>query len=600
MKRSICFVISILIWLSVLSIALAAPPQQEGGEDYIVQSDDWLSNIAEKFYGDVLAYPAIVEATNKQAVNDASYAVVIDPNTIEVGQKLYIPSAAEASILLGEALAAETPIEQSTTELVIAAPRDMAPGPTDPYYAHPMLRVWESLVSTDEAWVPRPSLATGWEQSADGLSWTFTLRQDVVFSDGSPFNADVVIANVERNQQISPARSPFYTLRVESAYGDLERVEKVDDYTVRFVHNTVEPALPAMMSNFYSAMFAPTSFAEDGTFTDKPIGTGPYQVVELVPDQYVLLEANPNYYGQPPASQRVRVRTIPDPNTRASALRAGEIQAVLDLGAIQPVTAKELVATGEFGESIAPIPITHYIFINGKKEPWSDVRMRQAISLVVDRQAIVDNVFLGYGLPAGSMLSTVVKEWHDDTITLPYDLEQAQSLADEVLGGERVSALLLIPSYQIERYPYKALGEYVQAQLGQIGIDAEIQVFDGATFNEMTAAGDYDMALRIQGLANSEPVFLFERYLACDGDQNQRMSLGYCDDEVEELLATLETEASPQQRGQIYDELQAIGARDLPVVPLFYDESVVVFNNAVTGYEIQTTYWVTLDRASVQ
>ncbi len=602
MNRSKLFFIGMLVLLLVglPAAAIAAPPVQQEGQDYIVQAGESLADIAEEIYGDPLAYLAIVEATNARAIDDDTYTVIIEAEEVEAGQKLYLPSAEEASVLVRKQLTEEPPVEPSTVELVLAAPRDLAPGPTDPYYTHPTLHVWESLIATDAAWVPRPQLARAWEQSEDGLSWTFYLREDVVFSDGAPFDADVVIANVERNRLISPARSPFYTFQADSAYGDLDRVEKVDDYTVRFVHNTVEPALPARMANFYSAMFAPNSFDEAGNFKDFPIGSGPFRLVEHVPDQYLVLEANPNYYGPPPASQTIRVRTIPDPNTRASALRAGEIHGVLDLGAIQPITAKELVATGDFAESAKPIPITHYIFLNGTKEPWNDVRMRQAVSMIVDRQLIVEKIFLGYGIPAGSMLNTVVKEWHDASIELPYDPEQARALADEVLAGERVSALLLIPSYQIERYPYKALGEYVQAQLAQLGVDAEIQILDGATFNETTAAGEYDLALRIQGLANSEPIFLFERYLGCEGDQNQSMSLGYCNEEVDGLLEAVRTASRPLVRAALYNELQTIAAHDLPVIPLFYDKSVIVFDSEVTGYDLETTYWVTLDQAAIR
>lgn len=485
---------------------------------------------------------------------------------------------------------------QPAGELVLAAPRDMAPGETDPYYVHPMLRVWESLVVTDNDWVPQPYLAESWEQAEDGLSWTFKLRRDVVFSDGSPFNADVVIANVERNRKISPRPSPFYAFNAEAAYGDLAGVEELDAYTVRFVHNRVEPSFPAMLANFYSAMFAPASFTEEGDFTGPPIASGPFKVVERVPDQYVLLNANPNYWGEPPGVQRVLVRTIPDPETRAAALRAGEIQGVMDLGAIQPITAQELALTGEFQVSSAVIPITHYIFVNGTKAPWNDRRLRQALSLAVDRNFIVNNIFLGYGVPAGSMLSAVVRQWHDDTITPAYNLEQARMLAQEVLGTERRPALLLIPSYQLERYPYRALGEYVQAQLVHIGIDAEIRILEGGAFNETTAAGAYDLALRIQGLANSEPAFLFANYLACNGDQNRRMSLGYCNPEVEALLEQLQTETNAERRAEMYSTLQAIAARDLPVIPLMYEKGVVVSSTQLAGYEIGTNYWITLDK----
>jgi peptide/nickel transport system substrate-binding protein len=485
-------------------------------------------------------------------------------------------------------------------ELIIAAPRDLAPGRQDPYFTHPTLDVWDALVVTDEDWVPQPGLATSWEVSEDLLTWTFELRDDVVFSDGSRFDADVVVANVERNIQISPASSPFYTFDTDHAYGDFDRVEAVDEFTVAFHHNTPEPSFPAMISNFYSAMYAPASFDEDGHFAEFPIASGPFMVVSHEPDQELVLEANPEYHGDGPASDRVIVRTIPDPNTRVSALRAGEIHGVLDLGAIQPAAARELVEMDEFEESTSPIPITHYIWINAQKEPWSDPRMRQAISMAMDRQQIIDDIFFGYGIPAGSMLSIVSTEWHDSSIELEEDLDAARELVAEVIGDETVEARLLVPSFQLNRYPYQAHAEYAQARLQSIGIEAEIEVLDGAVYNEATAAGEYDLSLSIRGLANSEPYLLMRDYLAEDGGANQRLNIGFQSDEVDQIFADLREEWDPEERQRLYHRLQEIVAEELPFIPLFYEVGIVVHSADVHGYQIQPTYWVSLSEAYIR
>ncbi len=502
-------------------------------------------------------------------------------------------------VMTEEAQPAEPESEAaSAQELIVAAPRDLTPGEKDPYYAHPMLEVWESLISTDDDWVPQPDLAESWELSDDGLTWTFHLRDDVLFSDGSPFNADAVVANVERFIQISPRRSPFYSLDKAIAYGDLDRVEKVDEYTVRFIHNTPDLFFVDKLANFYSAMFAPASFDENGDFKEFPIGSGPFQIVERVPDQYAILEPNPHYHGDQPPSSRVRVRTIPDPNTRASALRAGEIHAVLDLGVLPPPIAQELVQTGEFELSQSVIPITHYLYTNLSKAPWDDVRLRQAVNMVIDRERIAENIWLGYAIPAGSMLSSVVKKWHDPTIELPYDPEAAATLAKEVLGDERVTAKLIFSSSIADRgHPYKLTAEYIQTQLQPLGIDVEIQILEGNAYREAAAAGDYDLAMSTHGLANSEPTHIFRRIAACDGQTNQRMHLEYCNDEVEALLQESTTERDPDRQLEIAYELQAIAAQDLPAIPLFYDVGTVVTAKNVAGYQIKTNYWVTLDTA---
>lgn len=171
----------------------------------------------------------------------------------------------------------------STTEVVLAAPRDLAPGPKDPYYTSSILYVWEPLVALDKNWSPSPCLAESWEMSENGREWTFKLRRDVKFHDGAPFNADAVISNIERYKRISPRSSPFYSFNVKEAFPDLKEVVKVDDYTVRFVHGTPQPALPSTMANFYSAMFSPANFTgngENGDFNGLPQGTGPFKLVE--------------------------------------------------------------------------------------------------------------------------------------------------------------------------------------------------------------------------------------------------------------------------------------------------------------------------------
>lgn len=488
----------------------------------------------------------------------------------------------------------------SDKELILAAPRDLAPGVKDPYFTSSLLQVWESLVTVDEDWMPAPQLAESWRVSDDGLTWTFVLRQDVRFSDGTPFTADVVIANVERNLKSSPKQSPFYSFDATTAYGDFNRVAKVDEYTVQFIHNTPQPTFPAQIATYFSAMFAPSSFDEAGDFKEFPIGSGPFMVVEHVPEQYVVLQANPQYRGAAPRSRQVRIRVIPDGNTRASALRAGEVHGVIDLSAIQPALAQSLIATGEFVQSTALNTIMHYIFVNGVTEPWSDVRLRQAISLAIDRQYIVDTIWQGYGAPAGSIISPIARYWHDPAIQLPYDPEQAVALAKEVLGDQRLSATILVPSFLTTGDPYKPYAEYLQAALKPLGIDAEIQILEYATVREMAAAGDYQLAIRRQGLWSSEPASFFDNYMGCERGQNLDWSLNFCDEEVESMLTELQQTFDLTKRQTAHYRLQAIAAERLPVIPVLYEQGLIVFHRDVEGYRLTNVGTVTLDTAWVK
>ncbi|WP_211661943.1 ABC transporter substrate-binding protein [Neomoorella glycerini] len=430
---------------------------------------------------------------------------------------------------------------------------------------------------------PAPCLAEAWEMSRDGREWTFKLRQGVKFHDGVAFDADAVIANFNRYQKISPRTSPFYSFNIKEAYPGLKQVVKIDTYTVRLTFEKPQPTLPFRMVNFYSAIFSPRNFNDNGDFNSLPMGTGPFKLVEHKKDQYALLEAYENYWGKAAKTKRIRVRVIPEPETRLAALRAEEIMGVMDLGAIQPAQARDLLKDNRFAVSSAPSTITHYIMTNGTKPPFNDVRMRKALSLLVDRDFIVKELYYGYGTPAGSMLSNA-SPFHSD-LKPEYNPEEAKRLARETLGNKKEKVVVIIPTYALDRYPYKAQAELVQSYLKQLGLDAEIRVLDGAAFNEAMKKGDYHIALRIQGLPNGEPDTLFRWFATSKGASNVNYSLGYNNPEVDNLIAKAEQELDIKRRKEIYNRIQEITARELPIIPLFYDVNLIAYNKRLRGYE---------------
>ncbi|MFR5810378.1 MAG: ABC transporter substrate-binding protein, partial [Flavonifractor plautii] len=191
----------------------------------------------------------------------------------------------------------ETPAAvDQTREIVFAASRDQCPGEQDAYYASMSLGVWEPLITKDESGKPAPALATEWEHNEDSTVWTFHLREGVTFSNGTPFNADSVLANFDRMKK-GPFESSFYGMNIDTIYPGLVSYEKTDDYTVVLTLSEGQPLLDYTMVNYGSAIFEPSCFAEDGTFAGFPIGTGPYVVTENVLGQYCVIERNDNYWG---------------------------------------------------------------------------------------------------------------------------------------------------------------------------------------------------------------------------------------------------------------------------------------------------------------
>lgn len=485
-------------------------------------------------------------------------------------------------------------LAQSEPEIVMAAPRDLAPGPQDAYYTSVILYVWEPLIIGGEDGEPKPGLAVDWTPSEDARQWTFSLRPDVTFHDGTPLNADAVLANFERFIAVSPKSSPFYTMNVDTSYPGLSGMEKVDDLTFRLDFDAPLPTLPYAMVNFSSPIYAPASFDENGDFATFPIGTGPFKLVEHEPLVSLLLERFDEYWGEPAAAEHIRVRVIPDPDTRLSALRAEEIMGVMDLGAIPPEQGVDLARDERFELSVSPSTISHYMHPNGRTGIFADPRLRKAASLAIDRNAIV-SLYRDFPTPTANIIN-VTSPFHVD-IPIEHDPEAAVALAEEVLGGERAPVLLIVPSYGVDRYPYRAQAELIQFMLAPLGLDVEVRILDGAAFRDAQAEGEYDLALATQGLPNADPFTMFNNYMSSTGSQNASYSLGYASEEVDALLARASAALDIAERGEIYAELQRIAAEDLPTIPLFNDATVLAYNVEITGYQ-QRLYGTTLPQAA--
>ncbi|MGL5513127.1 MAG: ABC transporter substrate-binding protein, partial [Sporomusa sp.] len=245
-------------------------------------------------------------------------------------------------------------------EIVLAAARDLTPGSKDPYYTSMILMVWEPLVGVGEDGRPAPKLAKEWEHSGDYKTWTFKLAEGVTFHDGTPFNAMAVVKNFERYRVISPRTSTFYLFDINKIYPQLHRVEALDEYTVRLTFGLPFPNLPYSMTNFSSPMFSPACFDPvTGDFGGTVAGTGPFKLTGHAARQYTLLERNESYYGSKAMAKTIRIRNIPVSETRYSALKAGEIMGVLDIGSLTPALTSELIKDKQFAVATRRSTITH-------------------------------------------------------------------------------------------------------------------------------------------------------------------------------------------------------------------------------------------------
>lgn len=478
--------------------------------------------------------------------------------------------------------------------VVLAAYRHLAPGEKDGFYCSKILDVWEPLITNDEiTGKPAPCLAERWEMADGGRTWRFYLKKNVVFHDGSKFNADSVIANIQRMKK-GLKRSGFYNLDINNFYPSLDQVRKIDEYTLEFTFKKANINQLYNMMNFGSAMYAPACLDDEGNFSGVAIGTGPFYIAENKLGQYVRLVRFDQYHGEKAESREIIIKKIPSADTRFSALKSGEIMGVLDLNAMPPVLAEELVKDSQFAVSTCKSTMVSFLLVNGNKFPFNDVRMRKAISLLIDRQVLTDSLYLGYAVPTVNILS-YSSPFHKD-YAIEHDVELAKKLAQDVLQGERAKIVYCINGAEPLQ---KGEAELLAYWFGEIGLDVEIQPLEYAVMTDILKKGEYNLARSQQGLPNGDPQFIFNYFLMPNMGRNKSNSLGYVNNRVPMLMEQLSITVDKEQRKHIYDEIQDISVDELPVIPLYYDENIVVYNRKLTGYQA-CTYGVSLNRIAVK
>lgn len=463
--------------------------------------------------------------------------------------------------------------------LVLAAYRHLAPGNKDGLYCSKILGVWEPLITHNDDGTPKGALAESWEMYQGGKEWIFHLRQGVRFHNGTEFNADSVIKNFDR-MKLGYKRSSFYGLNIDSYYPALVSYEKLDKYTVRLLFSEPNVNQLYKMMDFGSPIYAPECFAEDGNFKAIAIGTGPYKILENQLNKQIVLGRNDDYYGEKAHIEKIIVKVIPSPEVRYTALRAGEILGVIDINAIPPVLAAEIKQDDRFAVSVNKSTMMRYLAVNGSKWPFNDVRMRQAVSLAIDRDDLVQALYLGYASPTTNVVNYTSPYYKE--IPVEYNLEKAKALAKEVLGNKRQPIIYCINGSEPLQ---KGEAELIAYWLKDIGLDVKIKSLEYATMSKMMRKGEYDLARIQRGLPNGDPYTIIYSFMMPDGAINKSNRMGYQNDEAEKLLAKVKHIVDEKERRAIFDRLQEIAVLEQPIIPLFNDRSIVAYSKKLKNYD---------------
>lgn len=420
-----------------------------------------------------------------------------------------------------------------------------------------------------------PGLAERWEMAPDGLSWTFALRRDVTFHDGTSFNAQAVAANLDRITNPELASGKALAL-----LGPYTGYTVVDDFTIML--HLSEPYAPLLdgLSQVYLGMASPAALREysKNTYQWHQVGTGPYRLEEIVPGDRIILRRNPEYAWGPvfyaeatdQSVDTVEFRFYTDPATRSLALESDAVQMI---GELLPTDVELLLGNTQLRVLRVPIPgLPQQFFFNTKRAPTDELAVRQALLYATNRTEIVDAVFQGQSPVAHGPL-TATTPFYDPAVEAlyPFDPTFAQSLLlgagygdsdnDGIWdrGGEPLRLTMIFPSWN----QTPEVAQLIQSEWRDIGIEVElIRVPDFPTLRSYALEGDFNLiAFYDFGVEAS----LLNQFYMTGGANNWS---GFSDSELDGWLHEAARQVDAGTRAALYSSVQQRIMEQAVVLPI--------------------------------
>lgn len=410
----------------------------------------------------------------------------------------------------GLANAAETaPLSEPKDSLTYAWSANVGPLNPHGYGANKMFAqalVYEGLVLYGEGGAILPCLAESWDISPDGKTYTFHLRRDVVFSDGTPFNADAVVKNFQALRANIKRHDWLETVRLTESFS------APDSHT--FVLSLTQPYAAALqeLSLVRPLRFlAPSGFPADGSTANDiaaPIGTGPWMLSETKKGEYDRFVRNEKYWGQKPALRELTVKVIPEAETRAIALQTGEIDliatAIADHGSagINADVFAQLAADPAYETRYSSPRNTRLLAINSALAPTNDFAIRQAIAQAINRPAIIKGILLDQELPANELLATDIPYCNVNLTPYPLDRKAAAALLDQagwtLAPGDTFRTkdgklLTVTIKFIANEALMRSISEVAQSDLAAVGIKAELMGEEVNAFGLSQQNGDFNL-----------------------------------------------------------------------------------------------------------
>ncbi|WP_374979511.1 ABC transporter substrate-binding protein [Pseudomonas solani] len=445
-----------------------------------------------------------------------------------------------------------------------------------------------------------PGLAQSWEVSPDGLAYTFTLRPGVrfhateYFKPGRELDVDDVLFSFQRmldaaNPWHKVAQSGFPHAQSMQLPQLIKSIDKVAPLQVRFTLNKPDATFLATLSmgfaSIYSAEYA-EQLMKAGTpekLNAQPIGTGPFVFKRFQKDAVVRYSANPDYFAGKPAVDGLIFAITPDANVRLQKLRRGECQIALspkplDVQAASKDAALKVVQTPAF--------MTAFIGINSQHPPLDQAKVRQAINLAFDKQSYLKAVFEGSASAANGPYPPNTWSYAKDLPGYAHDPEKARALLAEAGFKDGFKTTIWTRPSGSLLNPNPSLGaQLLQADLGKVGIQAEIRVIEWGELIRRAKAGEHDLLFMGWAGDNGDPDNFLTPQFSCASVQSGLNFARYCDAELDKLISDGKGLADQAERTTLYIKAQRIIQEQALWLPLAHPTAFALTRAGVEGYQ---------------
>jgi peptide/nickel transport system substrate-binding protein len=503
--------------------------------------------------------------------------------------------------LLGTGTPQAGPAGKTLVVGLVAEPTSMDPGQlTDINSMRVLSSVYDTLVRfKEESFTAEPGLATSWTISPDGIVYTFALRRGVKFHDGTPFNAEAVKFTYDR---LLDAKHPYANTGpfpfASFYYGAIKQVMVVDANTVKF---TLKKPFSPLINNLTlntGRIVSPAAVKKYGKeFASHPVGTGPFKFVSWQKNVRIVLEANGGYWDGAPKLNRLIFRPLVEEQTRVTELLSGGVDFIVD---VPPDNVEQVKKDARFEYYVQPGPHIWWVTLNTQKKPFSDVRVRRAVNIAINKEAIAKDILKGTATAAlGPIPPAITWAFTDQVTKYAYDAEKAKKLLTEAGYPNGFSAVFWIPESGSGMQSPKTMAQAIQADLQAVGIKVSIQTYEWGAYLNKYGKGfgqEADMGAMSFMLDPGDPAPMLSLVIDGKGGFNGG---AYKNADVDRLLDEATRVVDLKKRGDLYRQASKIIVDDAPWV--FIDNA---FQNAaglkkVTGFKLHPSFYIFFNKISV-